>query len=163
MCFSFGFRNFTSSGFYSYLLGCFFAVSSLFIMSLEVKVPQGPVLKFSSHQSFMLPLGNCAHAFSYHLSHHPKFVYLVWISVLNSRSIYSLTCLLRILQIPIDQHTNILKSFFPSFTDLFYLSEPPRSLSQEMAQLSSSCQGLNPFPECFSVLSQSIRYLDFIY
>lgn len=41
---SFGFRNFRNSWLSSYLLGCFFAVSSLFILLLNVKVYQSAVL-----------------------------------------------------------------------------------------------------------------------
>lgn len=69
----------------TWLLLC--CLISLFSVSLKVKVPQGPVLGFSSHHLFTLPLGKFAHDFNYHLCDHPTFIYLVWIAVLNSRPI----------------------------------------------------------------------------
>lgn len=93
MHFSFGLGNFTKSWFSSYLLGCFFAALSLFILPLNVKFPQGPVLDGLLTSLFKtLPLGNCVHDFNYDLR--DPYVHVSDSDMFSALQIHMPNCLL---------------------------------------------------------------------
>lgn len=103
-----GFRNFTNSWFSSYLLGCSFAVSALFILPLNVKFSQGSVLDGLLVSLFKtLPVGNCIHDFNYDLCH-PQ-VYIFNSEIYFPLQIHIPNCLLYVLQIHI-QNWNLFLS-----------------------------------------------------
>lgn len=140
MRFYLGFGHFTNSCFSSHFLGYYFAVSSLFILLFNVKVSQGPVLEGLLISLFYTFLGTCAHDFSYNLC--GSQIYM-------SSSEFQIHITKCLLQIPVDQHVQKISLSFSTY--LFHLSKPPHSLSQEITQLSSSCQWLKPFPVSLSI------------
>ena len=133
MHFSFGFGNFTKSWFSSYLLGCFFAALSLFILPLNVKFPQGPVLDGLLTSLFKtLPVGNCVHDFNYDLR--DPYVPISDSEMFSALQIPMPNCLLQVLQIHVENWNDL----FLSCTHLFHPPQTPTLLISGSVQLASS-------------------------
>lgn len=101
-----------------------------FSVSLKVKIPQGPVLGFSSHRFYSAPRQCPRFSLS---SMRPSPIYVSSSDLCSKLHIHMLDCSLHVLQILVDQHAHDWNHLFPSFTYLFTALKPPWSLSQEMA------------------------------
>ena len=101
-----------------------------FSVSLKVKIPQGPVLGFSSHRFYSAPRQYPRFSLS---SMRPSPIYVSSSDLCSKLHIHMLDCSLHVLQILVDQHAHDWNNLFPSFPYLFAALKPPWSLSQEMA------------------------------
>lgn len=126
-----------------YLLGCLLACCLISLyLAFKCQCCSRSSPRRSSHITFPLfPLALVPISITVYVN--PK-VHLSSSDLCSKVQIHITKGLLYVLPIPVDQHAQKMSSSFSIY--FFHLSKPPCSLSQEMTQLSSSCQDLKHFP-----------------